>query len=61
MGLDESDGSDVLGFLALSAGADVELHLLALFQRAVAAALDVRIVDEDIVTLLTGYEAEALL
>src|SRR5436190_993057 len=56
-----SDGPDVLRFLALATGGDVELDLLALLQRAVAAALDVGVMDENVVALLAGDEAEALL
>ena len=56
-----SDDADVLGFLALSTGADVELDRLALFERAVAVALDRREVDEDVVGAFTGDEPVALL
>ena len=56
-----SDRADVLRFLALSAGSDVELDALTLVERLVALALDVREVDEHIVALLPGDEAEALL
>jgi hypothetical protein len=40
---------------------DIELNPLSLFQRAVAAALDLRVVDEDIRgAVVGGDEAEAL-
>ena len=55
-----SDDSDVLGFFALATRRSVELDLLALFERLVAAALDVGVVDEDVVLLLTCDETEAL-
>jgi hypothetical protein len=47
--------------LAFTAGSDVELDALSFVEGAVAAALDVRVVDEHIVALLTSDEAEALL
>src|SRR5262245_6321259 len=56
-----SDLANVLCFLALPAGGDVELDTLTLVERLVAVALDVREVDEHIVALLPGNEAEALL
>jgi hypothetical protein len=56
-----ADETDVLGFLPLSARTHVELDDLAGLERPVAAALDVGVVDEDVVTLLTGDESEALL
>src|SRR5687768_14087866 len=56
-----SDDADVLGFLALAPGSDVELDLLAFVERLVATALDVGEVDEHIIALLAGDEAEALL
>src|SRR6478736_2673295 len=56
-----SDDADVLGFLTLAAGADVELDALTLFQGAVARALDGREVDENVGAVLTGDEAVALL
>jgi hypothetical protein len=59
--LRESDDADVLGFLALSARGNVELDGLALVERAVAAALDVGVVHEDIIAIGAGDEAETLL
>ena len=59
--LGELDDSNVLGFLALPAGGDVELDALALVEALVALALDVGEVDEHIVALLPRDEAEALL
>src|SRR5688500_1878494 len=53
--------ADVLRFLPLAARCHVELDALTLVERLVAAALDVRIVNEDVVALLTRDEAEALL
>src|SRR5437879_2395280 len=55
-----SDDADVLRFLALLAGSDVELDLLALVKRLVAAALDVGVMDEYVVAFGAGDEAEAL-
>src|SRR6478736_8072013 len=56
-----SDDADVLGFLTLAAGADVELDALTLFQGAVPRTLDGREVDENVGAVLTGDEAVALL
>src|SRR3954451_2637718 len=61
IGAVRSDRADVLGFLALPTGSDVELDTLTLVERLVAVALDVREVDEHIVALFPGDEAEALL
>ena len=47
------DGSDVLCFLALASRSDVELDPLPLVKRAIAIALDVRVVDEDVIALVT--------
>src|SRR5829696_7457991 len=58
---DASDGADVLGLLALAARGDVELDPLALFEGAVARALDVGEMHEDVFAVLTGDEAVALL
>lgn len=55
------DDPDVLGFLALASRGHVELYGLALLERLEASALDVRVVDEDVATLLTGDKAEALI
>jgi hypothetical protein len=49
----ESDDSHVLRFFPLAARGDVELDPLPFLQRAVAAALDIRVVDEDVVAVLT--------
>ena len=57
----ESDHPNVLCFFTFAAGGDVELDALALVEGLVAVALDVGEVDEHIVALLTGDEAEALL
>jgi hypothetical protein len=57
----ELDHSDVLGFLAFSSGRDVELDTLALVKALVATALDVRVVNKNVVTLLARDEAESLL
>ncbi len=57
----ESDHPHVLGFLTLAAGSDVELDALALVEGLVAVTLEVGEVDEHVVALLTGNEAEALL
>src|SRR5215207_2398573 len=43
-----SEGPDVLCFVASAAHSDVELDCLALFEVAVALALDGRVVDEDV-------------
>src|SRR2546423_13908259 len=56
-----SDDPDVLGFLPLAPGPDVELDDLTGLERPVARSLDVGVVDEDVVTLLAGDESEALL
>jgi hypothetical protein len=53
-----SNGADVLGFLALAAGADLELDRLTLGQRR-AASLEVRDVHEHVVAAaLPGDETE---
>jgi hypothetical protein len=46
------DHADVLRFVALLAGGDVELDALAFVERFVAVAADVRVVDEDVVARL---------
>jgi hypothetical protein len=56
-----SDGSDVLRLVALAAWADVEFDHLTFGQGLVAVGLDVRIVNEHVVTILPGDESEALL
>jgi hypothetical protein len=56
-----SDHADVLRFLTLAAGADVELDGLALVEGLVARGLDVGEVDEHVVAVFTGDEAVALL
>jgi hypothetical protein len=55
------DDANVLGFLSLAARGDVELHALAFAEGLEAVALDVRVVDEDIVPLIAGDEAVPLL
>src|SRR5690606_27348072 len=52
---------DVLRLVALAAGADLELDLLAGLERAIALALDVGVVDEDVVHPVARDEAVALL
>ena len=52
-----SDGADVLGFLALAAGADLELDGLAFGQRR-CARLEVGDVDEHVITAVAGDETE---
>ena len=56
-----SDDPNVLRFLALSAGSDVELDPLAFLERPVTTALDVGVMYENVLTLLSGDESEALL
>jgi hypothetical protein len=55
------DDPDVLGFLALATRGHVELDALTLIEGLVTRPLDVGEVDEHVVALLTGDEAEALL
>jgi hypothetical protein len=55
----DSDCSNVSSFLPLAAWAHVEFDLLALFERLVTASLNVGVVDEYVVALLTRDEAEA--
>jgi hypothetical protein len=55
-----SDHANVLGFFALFPGCSVELYELTLFEALVAIALDVREMDEYVITLLARDEAEAL-
>ena len=55
-----SDDADVLGFLALLAGGNVELDVLTLVEALVAIALDVGEMDENVITLLTRDEAVTL-
>src|SRR3712207_6817158 len=57
----ESDGANLLRLRPLLALSDLELHPLVLLQRAVAAGLDGREVDEHVSTpAVDGDEAEAL-
>src|SRR5262245_16419395 len=56
-----SDRADVLGFLALTAGGDVELDALTLVERAVAVADDGGEVHEHVGRALALDEAVALL
>ena len=51
--LGELDDSNVLRFLALSSGSDVEFDALTLVEALVALADDVGEVDEHVVALLT--------
>jgi hypothetical protein len=55
-----SDDADVLRFVALLAGSDVEFDALHLVERLVALSADVRVVDEDVVTRLARDEAVTL-
>src|SRR5947208_14587630 len=55
------DSADVLRFLALLAGRDVELDALSLVESSVSVTLDGREVHEDIVPPLDGDEPVALL
>lgn len=55
-----SDGTDVLGLFALASGGYVELDDLTLGERLVARALNLGVVDEYVVTLLTRDKAETL-
>jgi hypothetical protein len=57
----ELDGSDVLGFLTLAAGRDVELDPLTVLERLVALSLDLREVDEHVLALVTRDESVTLL
>src|SRR6266516_3650940 len=57
----ESDGADVLGFLTLPARADVELDALAVLERLVPVALDLRVVDKDVLAFVTRDEPVTLL
>ena len=50
-----------LGLRTLLPGADRELDGLALFEHAESAHVDVRVVDEDVLPIRHGDEAEALL
>lgn len=56
-----SDDPDVLGFFALSARGYVELDVLTLLETLVSTPLNVGVVNENILALLTRDEAEALL
>jgi len=53
--------ANVLCFFSLAAGSDVELDVLTLAERLVSVSLDIRIMDEYVIALLTRDEAEALL
>src|SRR5437588_8661227 len=55
-----SDHPNVLRFLTLLAGCDIELDALALVQGLIAVALNIREVDEHILALLTGDETVTL-
>jgi len=54
-----SDLTDVQGLWALPAGADLELHGLALVEASVALALDVGVVDEDVLFTFYGEKPVA--
>src|SRR4029077_12875891 len=57
-----SDGANVLCFVTLATGRHVELDLLAFFECPVAIALDVGVVDEDVLApAFERDEAVALL
>src|SRR5262249_7677580 len=60
-GHSEPDSSNALRFLARAARGHVELNVLSLAQWLVARALDVGVVDEDVVAAVTADESEALL
>lgn len=55
------DYSDVAGFLALAPRSHFELNFLALVERLVTVPLDIGVVDEHIIALLTRNKAETLL
>ena len=55
------ENANVLRFLPLPPGRNIELDMLTLVEGLVAAALNVRVVDEDILALLSRNESEALL
>src|SRR5690349_339969 len=57
---DRSDHANVLRLFPLAAGTGVELDPLALLEGAVAVALDRRVVDEHVVTLLARDETVTL-
>src|SRR5439155_14185713 len=59
--LSGSDRTDVRCLLSLRALDDVELHLLTFGQRSVPIHLDGGVVDEDVIAVGSGDEAEALL
>ena len=54
-----SDRANVLRFLALLARHSVEFDELTLFEALVAIALDVREMDENVITLLARDESES--
>jgi hypothetical protein len=56
-----SDDADVLRFLTLATGGDVEFDALPLVEGPVAVPLDVRVVHENVVAAFARDEAEALL
>ena len=57
----QSGDADVLGLRTLGASGDVELDLLVLVERLVAAGLDGGVVDENVVTAaVLSNEAETL-
>src|SRR5690606_2696184 len=56
-----SDDADLLGLGALAAVTDLELDLLAGLEGSVTRPVDVREVDEQVLAVVTGDEAVALL
>jgi len=56
-----SDHANVLCLVTLATGSHVELDFLALLERLLTLALNVRIVDEHVLLALERDEAEALL
>ncbi len=59
--MDGLDSRYVEGFVAFAAWADFEFDRLAFFERTVAVACNVAVVNEDIVTIVTRDKAVALL
>src|SRR5258708_38269907 len=57
----ESDDADAAGFVALAAGSDLELDLLALLEGLVTLTLDLREVHEDIIAVFARDEPVPLL
>src|SRR5436305_14988004 len=57
----DGDDLDAVGLGTLGALDDLELHPLVLVEGPVAVGLDRRVVDEDVLTVVHGDEAVALL